>query len=103
MVDGSKKKINIHQSNCCGERAEVAELVDAHDSNSCSKECGFDSRLRYKRQLDELLFLFYEWLRFIYFTQKNSIGFILEAVRILAIAWISIPIKILSEVLQPKQ
>ncbi len=29
--------------------ALVAELVDAHDSNSCSSECGFDSHPRYNK------------------------------------------------------
>lgn len=28
--------------------AEVAELADAHDSKSCGKPCGFDSRLRHQ-------------------------------------------------------
>ncbi|MEY4835848.1 MAG: hypothetical protein RI980_1963, partial [Bacteroidota bacterium] len=27
--------------------ARMAELVDAHDSNSCSLECGFDSHSGY--------------------------------------------------------
>ena len=41
-----RHKVNIHLFLLFN--ARMAELVDAHDSNSCSLECGFDSHRFYQ-------------------------------------------------------
>ncbi len=42
-----------------GTKADMAELADAHDSKSCGKPCGFESRYRQKKapEIPELFVL----------------------------------------------
>ena len=44
----------------------MAELVDAHDSNSCTTVCGFDSHSRYKASHCERLFDYYVSMYYVY-------------------------------------
>ena len=51
----------------------MAELVDAHDSHSCTTVCGFDSRLRYLKTL-----VTSDYKGFVFFDISNNYSGILK-------------------------